>query len=227
MATKSMLTAEAVRGMGKGAGRGVRNLYRVYLVCRPWEVELGTGYFMWQRERLAAIGRREGFGLEAVVGIFAAISPNNTEDGTYRGTVAILRHGMEARVSTYTRNREKAVRIRNGEHPLDVLRGRKVTSFYHNTVYPENRAVVTVDGHMYNAWRGKRWALTDAAHKMDNKAYDRVERDVKVLAGMLGLAPCQLQSVVWAKWRRVHGILTSDQLVLTGWEDMMLPENRL
>jgi hypothetical protein len=221
-----MLTAEVVKWVGNDAGRGVRNLYRVYLACQPWEVELGKGYYQKQQDRLWAIACQEKFEFETVAGVFAAISPNNTEDGTYRGTVAILRHGMAARVSTYTRNREKAVRIRNGEHPVDVLRGRKVTSFYHNMVYPDNRAVVTVDGHMYNAWRGERWALKDVAHRMTDKTYERVERDVKVLAQMLGLVPCQLQSVVWAKWRREHGILTSDQMVLTGYEEMMLPENQ-
>jgi hypothetical protein len=203
----------------------VRNLWRVMEDCRRWELELGVDYYWTQRQRLEAIGRREGFSLETVVGVFCAISPNNTEDGTYRGTVLILRNGTGAKVSSYNRNREKALLIRNGASPDSVLKGRKVTSFYRNTLDPLDASVLTIDGHMHSCWMGRRGRLTDAAHKLTDQVYTRVEADVRLLAGSLNLHAVYLQSTLWSRWRRLHGILTSDQLPLL--PDLLLPENQL
>jgi hypothetical protein len=210
-------------GRPRGHNRGVENLYRVWVSCSPWEIASGHDYYPRQRDRLGAIAAREGVPLATVVGMFAALSPNNTEDGTYRGVVAMLHSGYGAKVTTYLPNRLKAEWIRCGKPPLDVLGGRKVRSFYRNTMDPEDPTVVTVDGHMYSCWKGRRVVLTDAAHKLDDRLYTRVESDVQLLASLTGQIPCRLQSTLWARWRRIHRILSPDQLSLFPFE--MLPEN--
>lgn len=210
-------------GRPRRRDRGVENLYRVWASCSPWEVAAGHNYYPRQRDRLGAIAAREGVSLATTVGMFAALSPNNTEDGTYRGVVAMLRYGYGTKVTTYLPNRLKAEWIRCGKPPLDVLGGRKVRSFYLNTMDPEDPAVVTVDGHMLSCWRGRRIVLTDAAHKLDDRLYTRVESDIKLLASLTGHIPCRLQSTLWSRWRRIHGILSTTQLPL--FPNEMLPEN--
>jgi hypothetical protein len=210
-------------GRPRRRDRGVENLYRVWASCSPWEVAAGHDYYPRQRDRLEAIATREGVSLATTVGMFAALSPNNTEDGTYRGVVNMLRYGYGAKVTTCLPNRLKAEWIRLGKPPLDVLGGRKVRSFYRNTMDPEDPAVVTVDGHMLSCWQGRRERLDISAHKLDDRLYTRVEEDIKLLASLTGHIPCRLQSVLWARWRRIHRILSPDQLPLFPFE--MLLEN--
>jgi hypothetical protein len=90
---------------------------------------------------------------------------------------------------------------------------------------PDGGAVVTVDGHIYSCWKGKRVRLKDAAHKIDSRTYTHVESDVKLLAGMVGKIPCRLQSTLWLRWRNMHHILSLGQLPM--FPDLMLPENEV
>jgi hypothetical protein len=68
---------------------------------------------------------------------------------------------------------------------------------------------VTVDGHMVNIWRGKRERLIGLRSNL--KLHYEVADGVRALARDYGCIPNQMQGILWITWRRVHGILTTNQ----------------
>jgi hypothetical protein len=139
--------------------------------------------------------------IETVVGIMAALSPRNKWERNVADTEAVLVHGEHATVATFNHNKEKAVRILNGEQPLDVLSGNKVRSFY-NCICLEDD--VCVDSHAYAVATGhgeriKRRAISD-------KSYSEISNAYIDAAKSIGLSGSQLQAITWLAYKRIHKI---------------------
>jgi hypothetical protein len=207
-----------------GSTNNRRNLSKLLNEATKQELCDGLRYYDDQRSRLLAIGRLTQLDLDTLAGMFAALSPSNTEKRTYRDLLALLRrrlprdpfNGSPLGFTAWPTNRDKASRIMSGECPHIVLRGPKVCAFFDNLRSPYSRKV-TVDGHMFNAWRGKVAPLTSNGLNVD-KYYDRVAADVHKLTPMW-LRPCQLQAVLWIVWKRVNRIAYSAQRDLFVEED--------
>lgn len=196
------------------------NLCKLYQQASVMERDIGVAYYQTQQDRLAVVARKFAVDLNVVIGVFCALSPNNSEQCTFRGTIKLLdTPDPHTTTSAYPRNNQKALRIIGGEPALDVLRGRKVRSFFTNHLTPQDCAHVTVDGHMFNAWRGERVRLNSTKLRVTDALYDLVEQDVVWLAGRLGVVPCQMQSVLWLVWKRVENVLHRPQLKLFNEED--------
>ena len=150
--------------------------------------------------------------------VFAALSPNNDYHGNLRDANTLLTAAQQGKrledftVSTYGNNKRKAWRIVHGEAPLDLIVAKKTRSFFLNIDNPRNPEPVTVDGHMVNVWRCKRESLVGL--KFPHGLYDVVADGVRSLAQEHNLVPCQVQSIIWITWRRIHGIKTSHQTEL-------------
>lgn len=141
--------------------------------------------------------------IETAVGVIAALSPNNEWKANVKDANTVLKAAKDGlddndiKVSTYNRNKDKAMRIAYGEVSLDVLKGEKVTSFYTNILaayYGTLDEEVTVD----------MWALRAACGVFDarkvaisDNVYARAREAYQILAGKLGLAAKQLQAIVW------------------------------
>lgn len=140
--------------------------------------------------------------IETAVGVIAALSPNNNWDTNIKDANTVLKAAKDGlsddiKVSTYGRNKDKAMRIAKGEEPLDVLGGEKVTSFYTNILaahYGTLDKEVTVDA----------WALRAACGVFDARkvaisdgVYARAREAYQILAKELGLVAKQLQAIVW------------------------------
>lgn len=137
--------------------------------------------------------------IDHVVGIVAALSPAAAWEKNKQDAVAILQHGSEATVGTYGNNKNKAVAIAENGHPLDILGGNKVLSFYHNILKPESADHVTIDRHAIRAAVGDfdtpadtlvRYAYTD-------KRYHNMASAYFLAAEKRNTLPLQLQAVVW------------------------------
>jgi len=152
-----------------------------------------------------------------VLGVYAALSPNNSQESCLRDTVnafAAYRTGKWAHlyVHTYGPNMRKAYEILEGVDPLEVLNGPKTRAFYTCLLEPNNPEPVCIDGHMVNVWNGVRVPLDYAGVSLSE--YRQVVAGVKELAGRLSLVPSRLQAVLWVTWRRVHRILYDPQYSL-------------
>lgn len=200
------------------------NLWKVWEQATPMERELGSEYYHGQHNRLRAIAGNYGIPHHNVIGAFAALSPNNDEDGNYRDLYAVITASLERmepeeyNVSTYGPNKLKAHRIiSGGEHPWDVLGGRKVMNFYRNTLDPRDPQPVTVDGHMVSCWHGSRLLLRRASKAgmsavINDKEYEHIAGDVRKVAKRAGIVSCQMQATLWLAWKRIHRIRFDPQL---------------
>jgi hypothetical protein len=93
----------------------------------------------------------------------------------------------------------------------DVLCGQKVVSFFYNTLDPDDSTHVTIDGHMYNAYNGRRVRLVQT-RKLSPKLYKAIAEDIRSVAATFGVPAPRFQSVLWLVWKRTHRILWTPQL---------------
>ena len=109
------------------------------------------------------------------------------------------------KVSTFGKNKGKAIAILKGALPLDVLGGSKVRAFYLCIIGHDS---VCVDGHAYSIWLGHRVA-TSATPKISEKLYEKISQDYRVAAQQINLitgeeyTPAQVQAVTWVVWRNL------------------------
>jgi hypothetical protein len=176
-----------------------------------------TAWFRY-RTLVGRIAERHGYSVRVGAAVFAALSPNNDYLGNLRDVSRLLsaaRNGKrleEFKVSTYGANKAKAWRIAHGEDPLDLIVAHKTRNFFLNVYDPTDPTPVTVDGHIFNAWTGKRIALNSAAQKFNAKHYLQVAEDIRQIGADRDLIPNVVQGVIWYAHKRIHRIKYDGQM---------------
>jgi hypothetical protein len=171
------------------------------------------------------LAKRYGYPIRSVVGVFAALSPNNDYMNNLRSTVSLLR-GSE-RTSTYIACRQRAQRCLRGDDFLEFTRGPKTRAFYSNIMDPFDNWHVTIDGHAYCAWVGRRMTMKQVVYL--KFPYEHVADGYRLVAESVGVLPCQFQAVLWFTWKRIHNIVYHPQMHLfrqhDQWGLVMRPED--
>ena len=133
--------------------------------------------------------------LHQVVGVIAALSPNNTwERNLIDAELFLASPSIETKVCTFKQNRRKALVILETDDVTrisEILNGRKTQSFYNNIMYPHTSQAVTVDLWMYRI----------AEMKQGIKSYRIIEQAVLDASAELRVLPHQLQAVAWTAVR--------------------------
>lgn len=139
-----------------------------------------------------------------IAGMYTALSPMNTWDTNVANVIDVLRDYSSASVNTTDINLHKALRIRMGEDPEQVLGGSKVLSFYRAIADPSDTLPVAIDRHLINCALGltnpTKREQADLAH--DDTLYSRVEAVYHDLGRREGIGN-RLASVVWFVQRRL------------------------
>lgn len=143
--------------------------------------------------------------------VIAVLSPNNRWERNISDAEALLKaycYGSDidaVKVSTFGKNKAKAIAILNGAEPLDVLGGRKVRAFYECIIGVDS---VCVDGHAYSIWAGQR-VPTTRTPKISDKLYDHIAQDYRLatkqinsITGESYLAQ-NIQAITWVTWRNI------------------------
>jgi hypothetical protein len=178
-----------------------------------------TAFETYKRDILSSGGN-----LLVTAAVFAVLSPNSDYEGNLRSFRVVV-EGFSRRpyripvdrlegLGTYRHCAGRAYRLLLGETPDKVFGpgARKTYSFYRNILDPEDPEYVTIDGHMYNLWRGKRERLK--ASRIPVGAYHEIAGEFKEVARAVGVIPCQFQGTLWQCWRRTHKIRFDPQLEL-------------
>lgn len=185
------------------------NILAVFFMANAAEIQDGEDWYARANLICRQLAHQFDGPFESIAGVMAALSPNNRWDRNVADTEAMLRvynAGLDpndVRVCTYNKNKEKAIRILNGEHPLDVLSGRKVRAFYGCIVGNND---VCVDGHAFAIWSGQRIPTTKTP-KISDKLYDAISHDYRVATEQINAItgkqylPCQVQAITWVAWR--------------------------
>lgn len=194
------------------------NLQRIFDLATSVDHETARQAWRKYQKLTTRIAQVNGFEPHIGAAVFAALSPNNDYFGNLRDTNRLLTAAADRRplesfkVSTYGNNKNKAWDIAHGTDPLEVIVAPKTRNFYLNILNPDDPHPVTVDGHIYNAWRNKRTMLHSADVKFTANLYEQIANDIRQMAQSLGLVANIVQGVVWYAWRRLHWIKTTDQV---------------
>lgn len=198
------------------------NLERVLENANQADWEIASQAWFRYNKIVGGIAERCGFTVRTGAAVFAALSPNNDYLGNLRDTARLLiaaDNGMDIddfKVSTYGANKAKAWQIAMGVEPLDLIVAPKTRNFFLNVANPADPFPVTVDGHIFNAWAGRRIPLNSAQMKGFAKQYDTVADAIRQIGVERRLLPNFVQGLIWYCWKRIHSIKLDGQMEFWG-----------
>jgi hypothetical protein len=192
----------------------VRNILKVYRQATQQEHDRGTKWYADAQAQAQAIANQQDVPLRVVVGVIAALSPNNRWERNVKDAsdlIAAFLRGDPAdvcRPSTYTKMRDKAWSVieqmpDTDDDVMRILNGQKIVSFFCNIMGHDN---CTIDGHAYNIARGKRVTLTDNDTNLNKSVYLEMQAAYQRAAKRVGIRVYELQAVTWVVWKRLHNI---------------------
>jgi len=185
-------------------------------------IDRESGIFSYQKYNLimGRIAEKFGYSIETVTAVFVSLSPNNDYMNNLRSAVTLI-DGHSKKISKYRLSvsafnhcKERAWNFLEGANFLEETKGPKIKSFYQNIVDPTNPEPVTVDGHIVSAWHGKHIGMKAAA--VGNFPYKEIAADIRALAALMRLVPCQVQGIIWFTWKRINKVVYNSNLDLFG-----------
>ena len=192
----------------------VRNILKLYRQATQEDTVNGVEWYA-RAERMAEyIAEDAGLPLPTVIGVMAALSPNNRWERNCRDTATMCQAWQNGesmnsfKVSCYNPMKAKAwaildLGLTDDEDILSHLNGQKIRSFYSNI---RGLDEVTIDGHALNIARGKREGLTSDKTNMGKREYRSLQEAYVRAAKRVGVKPHVLQAITWTTWKRIHNI---------------------
>ena len=191
----------------------VANIIAIHKLARPDEVKHGMTWYHQALCECSKIAIRQDIPLHIVVGVVAALSPNNKWDRNISNAESLIAayltgdHIESVKVSTYHKMKEKAWGILDmmptyGETKV-LLNGQKIVCFFEN-IMGENTC--TIDGHARNIAYAERIGLTDDKTNIGKKEYALLQDAYRQAAHQCDIKAYEMQAITWVAWRRIHGI---------------------
>ena len=184
------------------------NIMKTLLRATPEDYVQGMSAYQDYHNILKAVAETEGLPLNRVVAAFAALSPNTRIESNFKALFSLVKgykQGLfpeDINTFGYHHAKRRAYSYLCGGKEFTALKtAPKTRAFYHNLLNPESALYVTVDGHAYNIWKGKRQPLKDV--RMKKGVYVQISQDYKEVAQKTGLLPHQVQAITWYAWRNI------------------------
>lgn len=197
----------------------VENIIATFHNATPEETRDGIVWYAAAQQSCERIARDNNLPLNIVVGVVAAISPNNRWERNIADAgnlVAAFLNGDgpdDVKVSCYNAMKAKAFRILEAMPETDaeivtILNGQKIVSFFCNII---GHDTCTVDGHALNIARAERVGLTSAKTNIGKKLYAELqeayaEAGRRVTVNGRPLKAFEMQAITWVAWKRIHAI---------------------
>ncbi len=156
---------------------------------------------------------------ESIVGVIAALSPNNLWEKNKKDAQTVIDHTLKGnydlddiKVSTYNTQKDKAKNIINGSDIETTLKprknsGMKTLNFFKCIMGDTN--AVCVDGHAFHIASNRVNAL-DKVPSLNEKNYNIIANEYKLATEFinkkynLNLIPSQVQAITWVTYKRVN-----------------------
>ena len=192
----------------------VRNILKLYRQATQEDTINGVEWYARAEREAMAIAEACALPLPTVIGVMAALSPNNRWERNCRDAATMCQawqngDSMDSfKVSCYNTMKAKAwaileLGLTDDEDILSHLNGQKIRSFYSNI---RGLDEVTIDGHALNIARGKREGLTSDKTNMGKREYRELQAAYVRAAKRVKVKPHVLQAITWTTWKRVHNI---------------------
>lgn len=192
----------------------VRNILKLYRQATQEDTINGVEWYARAEREAKAIAEACALPLRTVIGVMAALSPNNKWERNVKDTMTMCQAWVacdclsDFKVSCYNTMKAKAWSILvdeldDDQDILTRLNGQKIRSFYSNI---RGLDEVTIDGHALNIARGKREGLTSDKTNMGKREYRELQAAYVRAAKRVKVKPHVLQAITWTTWKRVHNI---------------------
>lgn len=192
----------------------VRNILKLYRQATQEDTINGVEWYARAEREAKAIAEACALPLPTVIGVMAALSPNNRWERNCRDAATMCQAWQQGesmdsfKVSCYNTMKAKAwaildLGLTDDEDILSHLNGQKIRSFYSNI---RGLDEVTIDGHALNIARGKREGLTSDKTNMGKREYRELQEAYVRAAKRVGVKPHVLQAITWTTWKRIHSI---------------------
>tara|TARA_R110000744_G_scaffold23133_6_gene58796 strand:+ start:442 stop:1047 length:606 start_codon:yes stop_codon:yes gene_type:complete len=191
------------------------NVIAIWNLATPQEKVDGACWYLDAARDAEMIAINNDVPFVTVVGVIAALSPNNkwTRNVTNAATlVEAFMNGDDIesfKVSCYSAMKRKAWSIMvdmidDKDAMLVRLNGRKICNFA-RCIWGDATSVC-VDGHARNIAYAERIGLTDSRTNIGVREYRDLTAAYNDAAEIAGVPGYVMQAVTWTVWRRVHGI---------------------
>ena len=196
----------------------VDNIVAIYRMATPEEKRDGVVWYARALADCMRIAEDTDVPLHIVVGVCAALSPNNRWDRNIDNTRDMVQAYINGddidsfKVSTYHAMKRKAWGILDAmpDHDgvISILNGQKIVSFYRNIIGDDT---CTIDGHARNIYYGERHGLTTDKTDVGKREYAEIQQAYvdagkRVRFNGRALKAFEMQAITWVAWRRIHGI---------------------
>ena len=196
----------------------MENILKIYKLATPEEKRDGVVWYVNAYADCKRIALDTKVPVHIVVGVVAALSPNNKWDRNITNARDLIEgylngeHVESIKVSTYHAMKHKAWSILDAMPDEDgvslILNGQKITSFYRNIM---GHDTCTVDGHARNIYYGERHGLTDDKSNVGKREYFEISQAYvkagkRVRVNGRSLKAFEIQAITWVVWRRIHNI---------------------
>tara|TARA_R110000803_G_scaffold5018_1_gene16753 strand:- start:360 stop:1010 length:651 start_codon:yes stop_codon:yes gene_type:complete len=205
----------------------VKNIIAMRRKAKPEDVAHGIAWYAEAYEQCRIIADRHDLPIYIVVGVVAALSPNNRWSTNVTNADDLINawHNDDTpdkvSVCTYNAMKLKAWSIlrempdryeENDTLIVDevktILNGKKIVCFYENIMGDDT---CTIDGHARNIAYNERVNLTDNKTSIGVKEYANLQDAYRIAASRCRvngrrLKAYELQAITWVTWRKLHGI---------------------
>ncbi len=182
------------------------NLEAIFSAATKQEIQEGRDWYNQAHKFAHGLAQKYDRSVESVIGIISSLSPETKYSKNIEDAQKMLETGTEAVVTTYDKNRDKALKILDGdldahEHFSNVVN--KTAAFYHNILRPNESGRVTIDRHSARVIHGYYLTGDEAIYYSNTPAKYRASQKVyQDVAAEHDLLPHQLQAITWLAYRR-------------------------
>jgi len=205
----------------------VKNIRAMRRKAKPADVAHGIAWYAEAYEQCRVIADRYDLPIYIVVGVVAALSPNNRWSINVTNADDLINAWRNddtpdnVSVCTYNAMKLKAWSIleqmpdryeENDTLIVDevktILNGKKIVCFYENIMGDDT---CTIDGHARNIAYNERVNLTDNKTSIGVKEYANLQDAYRIAASRCKvngrrMKAYELQAITWVTWRKLHGI---------------------
>jgi hypothetical protein len=133
-------------------------------------------------------------------GIVAALSPQKSWDENKKLANDFLQTGKAGHTGTMIAKCKSILQVNDMESICEILNGPKITSFFINIHFPDQRQVVTIDRHAQDIAFGQ---VLDVSRSMTPLQYQFFINCYLIAGQRLNVPGYQVQAVTWVHWRNV------------------------
>ena len=177
------------------------------------ELDNAKHWYDEAQQEARQIAERLDMPVYIVVGVMAALSPNNKWERNIVNAEELCKafqdgQGMDSvKVSTYHKMKEKAwgilTEFGDYDRVVEQLKGQKIVAFFRNIMGEDD---ITIDGHARNIYYNERVGLTDAKTSIGKKEYIKLQKEYLTVAKEFDMLGRQMQAITWVAWKKKHNI---------------------